>query len=174
MTRADEPAVLDSARRPVVAPVRHDSAHAPAPERAALASKRARSFSRLRADAARLRRALAVSTCVMVAWSLFEVPWEIDLSSSREQTAAVIASKTMLLLIAALSMRGRRWARYLLLFICLTSVLAIGPELPAEFDRAPWLAFLSSVECFAKLAVLLLLALYLRSGSKPLPLREPG
>jgi hypothetical protein len=166
MTQANESAVLESDRRPVVASVHHDAA------RAALTSKR--SFSRLRADAARLRRALAASTCVMVAWSLFEVPWEIDLSSSREQTAAVIASKTMLLLIATLSMRGRRWARYLLLFICVTSVLAIGPELPAEFDRAPWLAFLSSAECFAKLAVSLLLALHLRSGSKTLRQRMPG
>ncbi len=157
VTRADEPAVLDAARRPVVAPARYEGAHLPASELAALAPKR--SFSRLRADAARLCRVLAASTCVMVAWSLFEVPWEIDLTSGREQTATVVASKTMLLVIATLSLRGRRW-------------LPAAVRLPDKRVRhragvaggvrhVSWLAFLSSVECGAKLAVVVLLALYL-------------
>jgi hypothetical protein len=127
---------------------------------------RQRPFARLRADVERLRRAVALSTCLVAAWSMFEVPWELDLNSSREQTAAVFASKTLLLIITGLSLLGRRWARYLLLFICLTSVLAIAPELPSEFVHSPWLAFLSSVECFTKLAAVVLLAMHLRLASK--------
>jgi hypothetical protein len=71
-----------------------------------------------------------------------------------------------LLIITGLSLLGRRWARYLLLFICLTSVLAITPELPSEFVHSPWLAFLSSVECLTKLAASVLLAMHLRLASK--------
>jgi hypothetical protein len=127
---------------------------------------RQRPFARLRADVERLRRAVALSTCLVAAWSIFEVPWELDLNSSREQTAAVFASKTLLLIITGLSLLGRRWARYLLLFICLTSVLAITPELPSEFVHSPWLAFLSSVECLTKLAASVLLAMHLRLASK--------
>jgi hypothetical protein len=161
MTRADDPAVLD---------VDGTLAQRSVSEHAAHGQKR--SFARVRADAARLRRAIAASTCVMVAWSLFEVPWEFDASSSREETAAVIAAKTMLLLIAGLSLRGKRWARYLLLFVCLTSVLAIAPELPAEFERSLWLAFLSSVECLAKFALALLLTVHLRRLDKTPPMRD--
>ncbi|WP_244817159.1 hypothetical protein [Caballeronia sp. Lep1P3] len=125
----------------------------------------ARAFGDLRADAARLRRALAASTCVMVAWSLFEVPWELDTSSTREEVAAVVTAKAMLTLIAALSLRGRRTARYLLLFVCLTSMLAVAPELPGEFAHAWWLAVLSSVECLTKLVTLVLIALQLKPRS---------
>jgi hypothetical protein len=127
---------------------------------------RERPFARLRADAERLRRTVAVATFLVAAWSVVEVPWELDMNGSREQTAAVIASKTLLIVIATLSLRGRRWARYLLLFVCLTSVLAIAPELPSEFEHSPWLAFLSSVECLTKLAAAVLLAVYLRLARK--------
>jgi hypothetical protein len=127
---------------------------------------RRRPFGRLRADAERLRRAVIVSTCLVAAWSVIEVPWEIDADSSREQGVAVIAAKAMLLVIAALSLRGHRWARYLMLFVCLTSVFAIAPELPAEFTRAPWLAFLSSVECLTKLVTSMLLAFYLKAAGR--------
>jgi hypothetical protein len=123
---------------------------------------RRRPLQRARADLERLRGSVAASTSVMLAWSLFEAPWEIDLNSGREQAAAVIAAKAMLLVIGGLSLRGRRWASYLLLFVCLTSLFAITPELPAEYTRAPWLAFLSSVELVAKLTVMALLAVYLR------------
>ncbi|KIG03702.1 hypothetical protein [Caballeronia concitans] len=123
---------------------------------------RKRNFGDVRADANRLRRALAASTCMMVAWSLFEVPWEVDTDSSLEQWAAVITAKALLMAVAWLSLQGRRIARYVLLFVCLTSVLAIAPELPGEFVNAPWLAVLSSVECLAKFATLALIALHMK------------
>ncbi|QSN62904.1 hypothetical protein [Caballeronia sp. M1242] len=123
---------------------------------------RGRSFIDARNDADGLRRALAASTCVMVAWSLFEVPWEIDADSRGQQIAAVLTAKALLMLIAGLALRGRRFARYLLLFVCVTSVLAIAPELPGEFGHAPWLAILSTVECLTKLATLTLIALHLK------------
>ncbi|VXB28969.1 conserved membrane hypothetical protein [Burkholderia sp. 8Y] len=123
---------------------------------------RRRSFSDARNNADRLRRALAASTCVMVAWSLFEVPWELDTDSRGQQIAAVLTAKALLMLIAGMALRGRRFARYLLLFVCVTSVLAIAPELPGEFVHAPWLAVLSTVECMTKLATLTLIALHLK------------
>lgn len=129
------------------------------------AHARMRTFDDVLADADRLRRALAASTCVMVAWSLFEVPWELDANSSREEIAAVVTAKALLILIAGLSLRGRRIPRYLLLFVCLTSVLAIAPELPGEFAHARWLAVLSSVECVSKLVTAVLIALQFKPRS---------
>ncbi|MDR5857333.1 hypothetical protein P9239_00740 [Caballeronia sp. LZ062] len=123
---------------------------------------RGRSFRDLRDDADHLRRTLAASTCVMVAWSLFEVPWEVDADSSGQQIAAVLTAKALLMIIAGMALRGRRFARYVLLFVCVTSVLAIAPELPGEFSQAPWLAVLSTVECVTKLATLTLIALHLK------------
>ncbi|WP_244828356.1 hypothetical protein [Caballeronia sp. TF1N1] len=125
-----------------------------------------RSLQDLVADANRLRRAVAASACVVVAWSIFEAPWEIDANSSTEEIAGVIFSKAMLGAIAAFALAGRKSARYLLLFVCLTSVLAIVPDLPAEFIHAPWLAFLSSVESLAKLATFAMLAWYLKLVSR--------
>ncbi|WP_277185849.1 hypothetical protein [Caballeronia sp. BR00000012568055] len=169
MTRASKSAILNAVAVDTLVSERGEAA---VPHAAGLdAFARTRPLQRLRADLERLRQAVAVSTSVMVVWSLFEVPWEMDLNSSREQAAAVVAAKTMLLVIAGLSMRGKRWASYLLLFVCLTSVLAIAPELPGEFDRAPWLALLSTVELIAKLTVMVLLAVYLKfkaSGKAPL------
>jgi hypothetical protein len=170
MTRADESAILNAIATDSLVSERGEAADPRAAGLDALARRRPLQ-QRLRADLERLRQAVAASTCVMVAWSLFEAPWEMDINGSREQAAAVVAAKAMLLLIAGLSMRGKRWASYLLLFVCLTSVLAIAPELPAEFDRAPWLALLSTVELIAKLTVMVLLAVYLRfraSGKAPL------
>jgi hypothetical protein len=160
MTRADKPAILDAIATEALVTERGEVADRHAAGLDAIA--RRRPLQRLRTDLERLRRMLAASTCVMVAWSLLEAPWEMDANSSGEQAAAVVAAKTMLLVIAGLSLRGRRWASYLLLFICVTSVLAIAPELPAEYERAPWLALLSTVELMAKLTVVLLLAVYLK------------
>jgi hypothetical protein len=163
MTRAEKTAILNAIAPDTSVSSVSERGDAAVPRAAGLdALARRRPLQRLRADLGRLKQAVAVSTCVMVAWSLFEAPWEVNINTSREQAAAVIAAKTMLLMIAGLSMRGRRWASYLLLFVCLTSVLAIAPELPAEFDRAPWLALLSTVELIAKLTVLVLLAVYLK------------
>jgi len=159
MMRVDEHATLDRSVPPslstVLSEVDERVERVPSPSRI-------RSFRDVRADANRLRRALMASTIVMVAWSSFEVPWEIDADSSAEQIAAVVTAKALLLLTAGFALRGRRVARYLLLFVCVTSVLAIAPELPAEFMKAPWLAVLSSVECLTKLATLGLVALHLK------------
>ncbi|MDR5739600.1 MULTISPECIES: hypothetical protein [unclassified Caballeronia] len=82
-----------------------------------------------------------------MSWSLIEVPWEVHAHSSSEQWAAIITAKALLMLVAGLPLHGQRTARYVLLFVCLTSVLAIAPELPAECVNAPGIAVLSTVEC---------------------------
>jgi hypothetical protein len=163
MTRVDEPAVLETASSAHDAAAEHDFGARAGPHAEFDALTPRKSFAHVRADVERMRRALAASTCVMAAWSIFEAPWEFDMSGPGEQTAAVVVAKTLLLVIAGMSLRGKRWARYLLFFVCLTSVFAIAPELPAEFQRAPWLAFLSSVECAAKLAALVLLGMVYRA-----------
>jgi hypothetical protein len=131
---------------------------------------RKRALVDLPLDARRLGRCVAVSACFVVAWSLIEVPWEIDLAGSAtgaamtsgEEIAAVLASKTLLFVIAGLALTGRRVAKYVLLFICLMSVLAMAPEIPVEYGHSPWLAMLSGVECIGKLATFAFLALDLR------------
>ena len=131
-------------------------------------------------DPRRMGRYADASACFVVAWSLLEVPWEIDISgsagadgtayassgpmSSPEEIAAVLASKTLLFVIVAFMLQGRRVASYLLLFVCLMSVLAMAPEIPLEFRRSPWLAVLSGVECVSKLATFAFLALHLKGG----------
>jgi hypothetical protein len=163
MTRGEKTAMLETIASDPLLIERGGRGEVADPHAAGIdAVARKRPLQRLRQDLERLRRAVAASTCVMIAWSIFEVPWEIDMNSSREQAAAVVASKAMLLLIGGLSLRGRRMASFLLLFVCLTSVLAVAPELPAEYERVPWLAFLSTVEFILKLTVVVLLAAYLR------------
>jgi hypothetical protein len=132
---------------------------------------RKRALVDLPLDARRLGRCVAVSACFVVAWSLIEVPWEIDLAGSAtgaamtsgEEIAAVLASKTLLFVIAGLALTGRRVAKYVLLFICLMSVLAMAPEIPVEYAHSRWLATLSAVECLGKLATFVFLALDLRT-----------
>ncbi|SAK47534.1 hypothetical protein AWB81_00626 [Caballeronia arationis] len=130
-------------------------------------------------DARRIGRCVTASACFVVAWSLVEVPWEIDISgsagadgtayassgpmSSPEEIAAVLASKTLLFLIVGLALRRRLFARYVLLFVCLMSVLAMAPEIPVEYAHSRWLATLSAVECLGKLATFVFLALDLRT-----------
>ncbi|CDY75198.1 hypothetical protein BGLT_04096 [Caballeronia glathei] len=115
-------------------------------------------------DPRRMGRYADASACFVVAWSLLEVPWEIDANSRGEEIAAVLASKTLLFVIVAFMLQGRRVASYLLLFVCLMSVLAMAPEIPLEFRRSPWLAVLSGVECVSKLATFAFLALHLKGG----------
>jgi hypothetical protein len=131
---------------------------------------RKRDLVDLPGDARRLGRCVAASACFVVAWSLVELPWEIDitgsasggLTTSGEEIAAVLASKTLLFAIVGLALQRRRAAKYALLFVCLMSVLAMAPEIPLEYAHSPWLATLSGVECLGKLSTFVFLALDLR------------
>jgi general stress protein CsbA len=140
---------------------------------------RRRDLPDIAGDARRLGRYVTASSCFVVAWSLVELPWEIDLSgsagadgaayasgapmSSAEEIAAVLASKTLLFFIVGLVLKRRIFAKYVLLFVCLMSVLAMAPEIPVEYAHSRWLATLSVVECLGKLATFVFLALDLRA-----------
>jgi hypothetical protein len=104
----------------------------------------------------------ACATCFVVAWSLLETRWELDGNSSAREISAVLVSKSLLLLVAGLCLRGSRAATYAMLFICLMSMLAVAPEISVEYERSPALAVLSAIECAGKLAAFVTIALCLR------------
>lgn len=104
------------------------------------------------------------SKCFVLAWSVVELPWELDASSDVQEVAAIVAAKALLFAIVGFSLRGSRFARYAFLFVCLMSVLAMAPEIPGEYERSRLLAALTAVECIGKLAAFAAVALDFRRG----------
>jgi hypothetical protein len=104
----------------------------------------------------------ASATCFVAAWSLLELRWELDNNSSTREISAILVSKTLLLLMAGLSLRGWRVASYALLFVCGMSVLAMAPEISGEYERSPALAVVSAIECVGKLVAFAFIALSFR------------
>ena len=102
------------------------------------------------------RRGLTVLRTVLgavLAWSLIETPFELAACVSDTQSAALVFSKVLLVILIACA--GSRasiapFARLIALFVCGASVLAIVPALPSEFryDRIGFM--LSTVECALK------------------------
>lgn len=103
--------------------------------------------TRVRAE--RLTRALLLGIC---AWSLIEAPLEIGTINADMELLAVIVSKLLVTTAAIAAICDARLARTLFSFICGASVLAIAPALPLEYTRSVAIAALSSVECVAKAA----------------------
>ncbi|CAB3746586.1 hypothetical protein [Paraburkholderia solisilvae] len=97
----------------------------------------------------------------VLCWSLIEMPFELAASASATESAALIFSKLLLVvLIACACSRAALapFARLIALFGCGASVLAIVPALPGEF-RYDRIAFvLSAVECALKAFAIVVLA----------------
>jgi hypothetical protein len=98
----------------------------------------------------------------VLAWALIETPFELAACVSAAQSAALVFSKVLLaILVACACSRGplAAFARFIALFVCGASVLAIVPALPSEF-RYDGIGFvLSTVECALKaLAIAVLLS----------------
>jgi hypothetical protein len=102
------------------------------------------------------RRGLTVLRTVLgavLAWSLIETPFELAACVSGAQSAALVLSKVLLVILIACACSRASiapFARLIALFVCGASVLAIVPALPSEFryDRIGFV--LSTVECALK------------------------
>ncbi|MFC0401581.1 hypothetical protein [Paraburkholderia rhizosphaerae] len=97
----------------------------------------------------------------VLAGSLIETPFELSASVSATQSAALVFSKLLLVMLVACACSRASLAplaRVVTLFICGASVLAIVPALPTEFryDRVAFV--LSVVECATKAFAILALA----------------
>jgi hypothetical protein len=86
-------------------------------------------------------------------WSLLETPFELATCTSTAQSAALVFSKLLLIVLIAFACSraaAAPLARLIVLFVCGASVLAIVPALPNEF-RYDRIAFvLSTAECALK------------------------
>ncbi|MDQ7976971.1 hypothetical protein QYH69_06895 [Paraburkholderia sp. SARCC-3016] len=102
------------------------------------------------------RRGLTVLRAALGAvlvWSLIETPFELAACVSGAQSAALVFSKALLVILITCACTRASiapFARLIALFVCGASVLAIVPALPSEFryDRIGFA--LSSVECALK------------------------
>ncbi|CAB3764811.1 hypothetical protein [Paraburkholderia humisilvae] len=94
-------------------------------------------------------------------WSLIETPFELADCASAAQSAALVFSKLLLVILIACACSRTSVAlpaRLITLFICGASVLAIVPTLPSEL-RSDGVAFVLSVaECVLKIFAIVVLA----------------
>jgi hypothetical protein len=118
-----------------------------APGRPARARRRARRLGTM-------TRALVIGVCV---WSFVVIPWEVHGSDGIAQTLALLFSKALLVVLVVGTLRGVRGARVLFTFVCAVSVIAIGLDLPIEYNVLRTGFYLSLVDCALKFAAALAL-----------------
>lgn len=97
-------------------------------------------------------RALVIAVWL---WSLVEIPWELPGSDGLAQTLALLVSKALLGLLVICTLRGVRGARLLFTIFCAVSIVAIGIDLPLEYNVLRAGFYLSLVDCAIKLAAAL-------------------
>jgi hypothetical protein len=90
-------------------------------------------------------------------WALIELPFELWVSTTWQEAAALSCAKVLLLSVVLAMFRGSVWAKVVFLGICLMSVLAITPTLPGAFRFFPVGAALSTGEVAVKLLALLVI-----------------
>jgi hypothetical protein len=101
---------------------------------------------------------------LVVIWSLAEVPFEIATAANSDEKLAVVCSKVIVSVIALLAERQVRWAEFIFMFICGSSILAIVPGLADEM-KISWSVFgWSFGECAIKTFAMLAFA---RSSGQP-------
>ncbi|WP_207001853.1 hypothetical protein [Trinickia mobilis] len=125
----------------------HDAGHIGAARRPAGARGRARRLGMM-------TRALVIGVCV---WSFVVIPWEVHGSGGIAQTLALLFSKALLVVLVVCTLRGVRGARVLFTFVCAVSVIAIGLDLPLEYNVLRTGFYLSLVDCALKFAAALAL-----------------
>ncbi|QCP53468.1 hypothetical protein FAZ95_30975 [Trinickia violacea] len=111
-----------------------------------------------------MTRALVIGVCV---WSFVVIPWEVHGSFGVAQTLALLFSKALLVVLVVCTLRGVRGARVLFTFVCAVSVIAIGLDLPLEYNVLRTGFYLSLVDCVLKFAAALALVAHYtnRDGS---------
>jgi hypothetical protein len=92
-------------------------------------------------------------------WALIELPVELWISTTWREAVALLCAKMLFFVVVLAMTRGARLAAAVFLGICATSVLAITPTLPGEFQSFPVGAALSTGEVVIKLLALLIVAL---------------
>jgi hypothetical protein len=97
-------------------------------------------------------RAMLVSIALVCAWSIVEIPWELNATDGFARFAALVLSKCLLLGFGAAAFFGVRYVRMFFALVCAASVFALGSALPLEYAVAHPLFVLSLVECVCKLA----------------------
>ena len=85
-------------------------------------------------------------------WSLIEAPFEYGASTDDTWLLALIVAKLIIVFTGAAAIADVRFARSIFAFVCGTSVLAIAPGLPLEFQRSVAISLLSLIECASKTA----------------------
>src|ERR1700692_4184844 len=101
----------------------------------------------------------SLSAWLMFCWALIELPVELWISTTWREAVALSCAKMLFFVVVLAMTRGARLAAAVFLGICATSVLAITPTLPGEFQSFPVGAALSTVEVVIKLLALLIVAL---------------
>jgi hypothetical protein len=89
-------------------------------------------------------------------WALIELPVELWASTTLREAVALLCARVCFFMVVLAMARGARWAKAVFLGICATSVLAITPTLPGEFQSFPVGAALLTGEVLIKLFALLL------------------
>ncbi|MEM5451148.1 hypothetical protein [Paraburkholderia guartelaensis] len=138
-------------------------------------TKRARGghevLSGFRADAgdlvSRAGRPFKRSVVAVCCWILIETPLELSGSISSSALLAVLVSKALVCLTGFAAIARVRFTRHVFVFICAASVLAVVPALPLEYAHSAAIALVSTVECVAKAACVVLFAI----GSSNYPKR---
>ncbi|MEX3637722.1 hypothetical protein [Paraburkholderia sp. BR14320] len=83
-------------------------------------------------------------------WALVEFPMEFWVAPDDMQRLALALATVIWLLLAFYVLRGSAAARGTLAFLCVLSVIAIAPALPAEYAGFRVAFWLSLVECALK------------------------
>jgi hypothetical protein len=86
----------------------------------------------------------------VLACSLIETPFELEACSCGAQVAALISSKLLLTMLIFYACYRSPVARYIALFVCGVSILAVVPALPAEYQHYRLAFLLSITECMLK------------------------
>ncbi|TDG06583.1 hypothetical protein E1N52_19845 [Paraburkholderia guartelaensis] len=117
----------------------------------------------LRADAddlvPRAGRPFKRSVVAVCCWILIETPLELSGSISSTALLAVLVSKALVCLTGFAAIARVRFARHVFAFICAASVLAVAPALPLEYAHSVAIALVSTVECVAKAACVVVFAI---------------
>ena len=102
----------------------------------------------------RYRAWSSIGGWLVFCWALIELPFELWVSTTWQEAAALSCAKILLLSVVLAMTRGAVWAKTVFLGICLMSVLAITPNLPSAFRFFPVGAALSTGEVAVKLLAL--------------------
>ncbi|MGF6574809.1 hypothetical protein ABH945_006937 [Paraburkholderia sp. GAS333] len=95
----------------------------------------------------RWTRRIVIATAV---WSVFELPFEMWISTSTRDAITCVAAKLLWVALVGFVLAGSRVARVAYAFLCTIGLMAVAFSLPLEYRVFPLGFVLSSVECMLK------------------------